>query len=273
MEQPAPGSGVSPEMRRLALILLVCACGDARHPLPGLGAPDARLRVMSYNLNFGLRGDPSNLRAIADSDADLVLLQETTSEWAAAIGEDLDDAYPHRRFTPTEDWPAGGMGVISKSPLVSVTVVPNPVGPFFAHRIVVDSALGRIQVLDVHLRPPMSDEGSWVVGFFSTREVRKREIEHLIVGLDPALPTLIVGDFNEEGDGLALQHLASLGYADAVATYAGTAPTWSWKVGTMTLRFQLDHLLHDRRLAPITARVVEAGRSDHKPVWADFARR
>jgi endonuclease/exonuclease/phosphatase (EEP) superfamily protein YafD len=40
----------------------------------------------------------------------------------------------------------------------------------------------------------------------------------------------------------------------------------------MTLRFQLDHIMHDDRFVPVTAQIVEAGRSDHKPIWADFER-
>ena len=40
----------------------------------------------------------------------------------------------------------------------------------------------------------------------------------------------------------------------------------------MTLRFQLDHILHDVHFVPIAAQIVEAGRSDHKPIYADFER-
>ena len=144
--------------------------------------------------------------------------------------------------------------------------------PFFAWRIVLDTKLGRVQLLDVHLRPPMSDGGSWVVGYFSTRADRLREVEYHHAALDPKLPTIIAGDFNEESDGRALAFLRDHGFADAVAQYAGTQRTWEWPVGSITLRFQLDHILHDDHFIPVTAAIVEAGRSDHKPVWADFER-
>ena len=60
--------------------------------------------------------------------------------------------------------------------------------------------------------------------------------------------------------------------ADAIAQFQGDKRTWEWPVGSLTLRFQLDHLMHDAHFVPVTARIVEAGRSDHKPIWADFER-
>ena len=59
-------------------------------------------------------------------------------------------------------------------------------------------------------------------------------------------------------------------YTDAIAQWAGKTRTWEWPVGRLTLRFQLDHILHDARLTSSAAGIVEAGRSDHKPIWADL---
>ncbi len=225
---------------------------------------------MSYNVNFGLAGDREGIRAVASASPDVVLFQETNARWEAALTREL--RYPYHRFTAPADWPAGGMGILSRFPIVTIEELPPAGGPFFASRIVLETPLGRVQVLNVHLRPPMSDGGSWVVGYFSTRKDRLHEIEAHAKALVPSLPTLIVGDFNEEADGLAIQELARRGYADAIATMHGNAPTWEWPVGAMTLRFQLDHLLHDARLVATRSTIVDAGRSDHKPIWADFVR-
>jgi endonuclease/exonuclease/phosphatase (EEP) superfamily protein YafD len=40
----------------------------------------------------------------------------------------------------------------------------------------------------------------------------------------------------------------------------------------VTLRFQLDHILHDADFVTVRAGVFEAGPSDHFPIWADFRR-
>jgi len=246
------------------IALALVACGD----------PPERLRVLSYNVNFGLAGDIAGVRAVGHAKADLVLLQETNPAWERALLGTLGRRYPHVRFQDPDDLPAGGMGVLSRFPIVRLETLPSEGGLFFAWRIVVDTNLGRIQVLHVHLRPPMSDDGSWVVGYFSTRSDRLRELERHLAGLDPALPTLIAGDFNEERDGLAMQRSAELGYVDAIAQYAGATRTWQWKTGAgMSLAFQLDHLLYDARFAAVAARIEETGRSDHKPIWVDLERR
>lgn len=259
-------------MRWVWLVLLV-ACGDSRVLAPVLQQKAAhQLRVMTYNVNFGMAGDASSIDAIEGVQPDLVFLQETNEVWQRALLARLRGTYPHQRFTHPETWPAGGMGLLSKYPVISLQHLESVGGYFFAWRVVLDTKLGRIQVLNVHLRPPMSDGGSWVVGYFSTRDDRVREIENHIAALDPKLPTLIVGDFNEEGDGRAIELLEDRGYGDALPQFVGNRRTWEWPVGSMTLKFQLDHIMHDAYFVPVTGAVVEAGRSDHKPVWVDFER-
>jgi len=228
------------------------------------------LRVMSYNVNFGLAGDGDGVAAVAKANPDVVVLQETNGEWEAALVAGL--AYPHHRFGEPKGWPAGGMGVLSRFPIVSIDEVPSVAGPFYAWRIVLDAPGGRVQILDVHLHPPISDGGSWVVGYWSTRDRRERELAWHLAKLDAALPTIVVGDFNEEPDGRALRYAIDRGYTDAIAQFAGARRTWEWPVGRLTLRFQLDHVLYDRRFVATAGDIVEAGRSDHKPVWADLQR-
>lgn len=262
-------------MSRVSLALAAVALGACGEPRQAneAGAPASdQLRVVSYNVNFGLVGDPAGVRAVGSLRGDLVFLQETNAAWETAFVDALGRRYPHHRFTHPTTWPAGGMGVLSRFPIESITELPSVGGFFFAWRVVLATNLGRIQVLNVHLRPPMSDGGSWVVGYFSTRENRLEEIEHHLAALDPKLPTLIVGDFNEESDGRALVRLAQLGYGDATAQFNPKKPTWRWQTSTVTLRFQLDHILHDVHFVPIASQIVEAGASDHFPIWTDFER-
>ena len=229
------------------------------------------LRIASYNVNFGVAGDPLGPIAVAQAHADIIVLQESNDVWADTFAR----AFPntHTKFAPPDsDFAAGGMGVISKYPIVSVTTLPHVKdgGLFYAWKIVVDVDGTQVQILNVHLRPPMSDGGSWVVGYFTTREVREHELAWHMAQLDPTLPTLIAGDFNEEGDGLAVGYAVGRGYTDAIAQFAGTRRTWEWPLNGVTLRFQLDHILYDGHFEPIAAGIVDAGRSDHMPVWADF---
>ncbi len=272
---PAAGVGTPSSVRSVVVLVLfvLAACGaDAPRPAPPIKPGANQLRVMSYNVNFGIAGDPPSIAAIAGANPDIVVLQETNEVWEAALVETLGERFPHRRFRPPPGWPASGIGILSRFPIVRLDELPAIAGPFIAWRIVLETPLGRIQILNLHLRPPMSDGGSWVVGYWSTREVRLRELQYHLESLDRSLPTLIAGDFNEESDGLAVRHLIDRGYADAIATFRGSDPTWSWPVGSITLRFQLDHLLHDLHFVAIAADIVAAGRSDHLPIWADFER-
>lgn len=261
-------------MRFAWLVLLVCACGESRIWKPAWQPKAAnQMRVMSYNVNFGVAGDQPTIDAIAGSKPDVVFLQETNEEWQRALVARLGAEYPHRRFThPEGRWAAGGMGLLSKYPVVALQHLDSHGGWFFAWRVVLDTKLGRVQLLNVHLRPPMSDGGSWTVGYFSTRGNRLEEIEHHYAALDKKLPTIILGDFNEERDGRAIGFLEEHGFADATAQHAGKTRTWEWQVSSITLKFQLDHILHDDHFIAVTGAVVEAGRSDHKPIWVDFER-
>ncbi|MCE9578571.1 MAG: endonuclease/exonuclease/phosphatase family protein [Deltaproteobacteria bacterium] len=255
-----------PRALAVIVVMLVVAC---REDAPALTTP-GRLRVMSYNLNFGLAGDRAGAAAIARAQPDVVVLQESNDAWRAALVRDLAGRFPHHRFTHQDDWAAGGLGILSKFPIRSIDELPSAVDHFVAWRAVIDTPLGAIQVLDVHLRPPRSDRGSVAVGYFSTRGDRAREIERHLAALAP-MPTIIAGDFNEEADGLASARLRAVGYRDAIADRFGPAPTWAWELNGVTLRYQLDHVFYDAAFTAHDAAIVDAGRSDHRPIWADLA--
>jgi endonuclease/exonuclease/phosphatase family metal-dependent hydrolase len=251
-------------------VLVGCASGgDATPPLPG----DAvRLRVMTYNMNFGVAGDRAGVEAITGAAPDIVVLQETNDEWEAV----LHGKFPHERFQgPKSAWPAGGLGVMSKWPIKSVDELLSDGGPFFAWRIVIDAPGGPLQILNVHLHPPMDIEsGSWVIGYFSTRSNREREARDHVAKLDKTLPTIVAGDFNEEDEGKAIAIFRERGLANALPRFRPDADTWQWPLGATTLKFRLDHILFEEaKFRAVAADVVDKGRSDHAPVWADLVRR
>ena len=271
---------------RFALVILA-ACGggagSASHafwhgsaPEPIHVTPDlhaTRLRVMTYNLNFGLGGDRDGVDAIASASPDLVFLQETTEAWEAALVGGLGARFPHHKFEGARtELVAGGLGVLSRWPITRIDTLDGGGGPFFAWRVIIAAPGGPLQVLNVHLRPPMSDSGSWVVGFFSTRTDRELEAKAHVAKLDPTLPTLIVGDFNEEDAGMALAVFRKQGFDNALPKFQPNIDTWQWPVGSITLRFRLDHILYNSGFRAVDANIVRGGRSDHAPVWADFER-
>jgi len=87
------------------------------------------------------------------------------------------------------------------------------------------------------------------------------------------LPTLVVGDFNEEAGATALGYLADRGLA---RVDSGETATWEWqglwKGAPVHLKMTLDHVLVDRHWVVRSARVVRGGGSDHRPVVVELNR-
>lgn len=242
-----------------------CAGGPAK-PAARVQLKGPVLRVLTYNVNFGRAGDRDTITAIHDAGVDLALLQETSLPWERALRAALSAEFPHMAFQNRGG--GGGLAVLSRSPLAEVEFLrPTASGWFPAVRAVVETPLGRIQVLGVHLHPPVSDTGSVIGGYFTTGKVRAQEIEAFFAKLSPDLPTLVAGDFNEESDGDVTKFLRTKGMASAVSS---DQPTWRWSTGVGTIRRQLDHIMYDRRLEAISAEVRVAGHSDHLPVIGSF---
>jgi endonuclease/exonuclease/phosphatase family metal-dependent hydrolase len=105
------------------------------------------------------------------------------------------------------------------------------------------------------------------------------------MALDRALPTLVVGDFNEDEDGRAVAYLARAEWNDghdarsvnvnvkmksALPEFAPDRPTWRWPTSFHTFERRLDHIVYDLRLEPLDVQVIDAGNSDHFPVVGVF---
>ena len=262
-------------MRSSCALGLALALACTRPPARvarGVDAEQAHLRVMTYNVNFGLGGDLATLDAIAGGDADLVLLEEITPEWEVALRRDLAGLYPHMTFHHAPG--AGGLAILARLPFEEKDLVPSPTGWFPALRLVAETPIGPVQVLVVHLHPPASDGGSYLSpsAYLEAPGWRRAEMEAFFAHLDPSLPTVVAGDFNETGDGRAVAYLEAHGLRSALPEFHPHAATWHWATSVGTLSAQFDHIVYDPRLDPLDARVLDAGRSDHLPVVADFVR-
>ncbi len=240
-------------------------------PLVAATSDTPRLRVMTFNVNFGVAGAQSNIDAIAESGADLVLLQETTEASERRFREALSELYPHALFKDCCN--AGGLGILSKHPIAWDTYLEPDAGWFPAWIVEVDTPIGRVQALDVHLRPPVSDSGSWLRGRFTTGKIREQEIAAFAEALDPELPTLVAGDFNEGASGRAVQFLVGKGMRSALPQVDSGAVTWHWPLKLGELTSMLDHVVYDDRFVLLRAEVLEQGESDHYPVVVELALR
>ena len=158
--------------------LTSCAEHEIRRPEPAPAGADA-LRVVTYNVNYGLRGDLEGIELIAESDADIVLLQETTPAWEAAIREELSDRYPTMEFRHCCG--AGGLAILSTYPIRDDDYLEAPPGGWFpGWRVTLETPGGPVQTLNVHLRPPFARSGGVAVGYFTTPAKRLMSPKKLV---------------------------------------------------------------------------------------------
>lgn len=253
---------LSSGMRAALLALLLLGCQARRAPVEPVGPC---LRVLTYNVNYGAPDAGAALRALAASGADLICLQESTPRWEAEIRAALSGPYPHMAFR--HEGGAGGLAILSRRPFETrAWIEPAAEGSWFpAWAVLAETPLGKVQVLNVHLRPPLPPSA-----YFRTKAVRREEIRRAAGALDPALPALVCGDFNEK-DGKAVGWLESEGFTDALPEFEGTE-TWRGRVYSVPLSDQLDHVLYSRHLRCASARVLKEGGSDHFPVAAVMVR-
>jgi endonuclease/exonuclease/phosphatase family metal-dependent hydrolase len=129
--------------------------------------------------------------------------------------------------------------------------------------------VGVVQVVNVHLRPPLSERGSVTPSaYFGTGSIRREEVRLLSEKLDAGAATLVVGDFNENDSGKAVAWLREHGFADALRQFDSSANRWEWRTSVITLRGRYDHVLCSKDLKCMDAGVMRRGASDHFPVVA-----
>jgi len=262
-------------MLRWALcVVLLAGCGEDAVPATGAvrgSAPADALWVMTYNVNFeeprasGTAAD-ATVSAIEAADADIVFLQETHQAWERRLRAALSERYPHIVFHHAAR--EGGMAVLSRYPIEEERHGLAPAGEFPAWRLTASTPLGEIEILHVHLHPPL-DDGSLLVGYFTTSGARLTELTH---HLGSRTPDLVLGDFNE-GEGEALEHLASLGMRQAQTAWPPVELTWRWDTGSAELQGRPDHVLVGRALTPSAVQVMRVGGSDHRPLRVALERR
>jgi endonuclease/exonuclease/phosphatase family metal-dependent hydrolase len=257
-----------------AVGLVLSAAGlGCRRPLRRPVEPrGAHFSVLTYNINYGGHRADLSVAAILSTDADIVCLQETSPAWEKYLRPRLKRRYPHCLFRHGRG--AGGMAVFSKRALREIAWHKPAAGWFHGWVLRADTPVGPVQILSVHLRPPLSDRGRPGLGAMRrTRAIRLAEVTELGKQLDPAMPRIVLGDFNEEDQGKAVQHFVKQLYADALAEFDRKSDTWHWRAGPLLLNRRFDHILYSPKLHCCRAQVIKAGASDHLPVFALFDKR
>lgn len=229
-------------------------------------------RILTYNVNWGRPRPDLAAALIRQSAAEIVCLQETTPEWEQFLRRQLGAEYSFIEFRHSSTRMGGGLAFLAKTPAQEVAYIPSDTGWFDGWIMKFDTAAGPVQVVNVHLRPPVSDRGSWISGYFSTGDDRLREMQRFYAKCEPGLPTLAAGDFNDSEHSAVVAWLKKQDLSNALPQFDRYSPTWHWNSGMVSLHRRMDHILYSPQLHCCEARVLKAGASDHFPVEAVFSR-
>jgi endonuclease/exonuclease/phosphatase (EEP) superfamily protein YafD len=255
----------------LGFLVVLTGCRSVRPPETARGA---HFRLMTYNVNWGGPSPMSAVDVIRREKPDIVCLQETTAEWEKLLRAALSRDYQHITFRSSKGRAGGGLGFLSKTPPTESAYIPSDTGWFDGWIMSFSTDAGPVQVLNVHLRPPVSDQGSFgVSGYLFTDDDRQREIKRFYAAGRTDVPMIVAGDFNDgQGSGV-LRWLKSKGMQNALPEFDRRTPTWEWQTSMIKLHRRMDHIVYAPELYCYEARVVRAGESDHFPVVGVFGRR
>jgi endonuclease/exonuclease/phosphatase family metal-dependent hydrolase len=152
-----------------SILLLFCGCGTVRQPVAPTGP---HFRIITYNINRG--SNPAQIAAVLKSDqADIICLQEADG-FERPLRAALSNDFPTIEFRDSDTRVGGEYAFLSKFEAREIAWIDSDTDWFGAWIMAFETPLGRVQVLNVHLKPPISRGGSWVAGYFTTRDDRRR---------------------------------------------------------------------------------------------------
>ena len=245
---------------------------------------NAPLRVMTLNVNYGAVNPALTIKRILDSKADVIALQEITPYWERLLKRAFKKTHPHMLFaTKTRS----DLGFLSRYPITFGKQLQPPKEGWFPSLLAsIKTPLGKIHLLNLHLRPPLSrkrDVLSTASAYlFKTPKIRHKELTSYIQSTQKLLPTkqrkrlMVLGDFNEDEGGMAYKWLKRTQHMkSALAQYDRSTPTWHWPVKKgpfhFTLRARYDHIMFSKALTCHYAKVLPDAASDHFPIIAYFS--
>ncbi len=239
---------------------------EPRSPTPGV----FHFTVESYNVEQHEWGNPVTVAAIGEADADIVCLQETTPHWREVIEKTYAAQYPYRLFHTRAESDAGGLAFLSRFPLHDLGVERAPMDWHPAWRVEVETPAGLLQILNVHLRGPLNGRGNALRAWLAADADHLNEMKVFAMNIKAGVPTLVLGDFNEEDDGPSVQYLKGNGFTNVLSLFHPGQPTWRHRSLGGQFQKTLDHILFDDGLLPLDAWIRRRGASDHMPVLGAF---
>ncbi len=256
----------------IILIIAPAFSGCSNLPRPDYNPPQAHLTVLTYNINWGVPRADRVINYLSQCDADIIFLQETHEYWQEILENSLTSQYPHQIYRPW--YGAGGIAILSQYRLSDIHLFKPEAGWFPALYAKANTPIGKIGLLNVHLRPGLSDKGSVSVSAYLKKgTVHKKELERFVQAIDLSEAIVIAGDFNENDKDDGVKYLEEKGFTNSLPLFNPKTKTWYWKTGLITLSNRYDHILFSGHLDCTGAGVSHIKASDHMPVRATIIKK
>jgi len=219
---------------------------------------DGQINLLHANVYGGNSNTQALIALIRSDQPDVIILQEVTKVWVAAMAE-LKDSYPHRHAIARND--NFGIAVYARQPLLSVDVIDSP--PYGFPSLVVRQSLHDriVTYVTTHPIPPLGKEG------FEARNEQLAsiaEVLNLIGG-----PKLLIGDLNIT---MWAHHYRQLVLSTGLRNSrygVGIIPTWPKQLPFAMI--PIDHCLVSSDFAVLDVRSGPDIGSDHLPLIVNLA--
>ena len=264
----------------LATLLLLAVLFLLAHPmLPPVSAilparsGGSTLATMTFNLGGGITPPEALAQTIAAAQADIVAVQELTSQSAAVLATELAATYPYQILDPA----IGSTGLLSKLPIVSYEWLRPPNGRPFLH-VIVNRQGSALHVFAVHFQTPGI---LWWERLPLPRGLVEAGLEAEVAYLLPQVavvsePVVVLGDFNMSDQSRAYAVMTAALQDGFRQSGIGLGRTFPNNLHWAGIRIpfplvRIDYVFHSPHLAATSAAVkcIE-GQSDHCAVLANL---
>jgi endonuclease/exonuclease/phosphatase family metal-dependent hydrolase len=229
------------------------------------GASGKTLKVLTYNVAAFEIDKPGVLKVLKESDADIICLQE-----AGKIGHIEASAKALSKVMRGYYWTVASTNLIlSRYPLSDQDSlnVPTKWPTKEFPSAVVETPLGRIRVMCVHLEP--SWVAAWppaVSGYVATIgkvcEDRRAQVDLILASLRPSKePVILAGDFNGPAGSESVNRIGEY-FTDCF----GTTERGFGNTILAKMPYKRIDYVWVRGLVPVRSEVVDSVASDHRPV-------
>lgn len=253
----------------LAAGLLGCASVEQPRVPPG-----SAFRVLSYNVHEGAGSYSNTLGVVLASKADVVVMQECSAGWIQRVGPEVKGEYPHiQSCYDSHILFPNGFSIFSKWPCKEIAFMTDPHTFYGAWLVEIQSPIGRVLVLSVHLTSPADKNGNpSIIRYCLGRAAKREAIRRYYARAPVGMPLIVLGDFNEGDHGDAVGWLERQGLTDALPLYDRRTPTWEGYYWFIPLRLRPDHILFSSDFVCYSSGVIRSGGSDHQAVRAVLGR-